>query len=97
MSIDKNTVERLAELARLGLNEEQKAAIEKDLNKMLGFVEKLNEVNVDGVEPLIFMTEEVNLLREDEATLTITKEDALKNAPKRDSDYFKVPKVLDKK
>lgn len=97
MKIDRKTVDRLAELSKLGMNETQKDAIEKDLGKMLSFVEKLNEVDTDGVEPLIFMTDEVNLLRDDEPHLDITKEEALKNAPKRDSDYFKVPKVLDKK
>jgi len=97
MKIDRKTVDRLAELARLGMNDTQKEAIEKDLTNMLLFVEKLNEVNTDGVEPLVFMTDEVNLLREDEPYLEITKEEALKNAPKRDSDYFKVPKVLEKK
>jgi len=97
MKIDRKTVDRLADLAKLGMTDVQKEAIEQDLSKMLSFVEKLNEVNTDGVEPLIFMTDEVNLLREDEPRLDITKEEALKNAPKRDSDYFKVPKVLDKK
>ena len=49
-----------------------------------------------GVEPLIYMTEEVNRLRDDEPKVTLTQEEALKNAPKKDSDYFRIPKVLDK-
>jgi aspartyl-tRNA(Asn)/glutamyl-tRNA(Gln) amidotransferase subunit C len=54
----------------------------------------LNELDTEGVEPLIYLSEEFNVMRKDEARKTITQEQALKNAPKRDSDYFKVPKVL---
>ena len=58
---------------------------------------KLNELNTDNVEPLIYMTDEVNVLREDVVKTDMTQEEALKNAPKKDSDYFKVPKVVEKK
>jgi aspartyl-tRNA(Asn)/glutamyl-tRNA(Gln) amidotransferase subunit C len=57
---------------------------------------KLSEVPTDGVEPLIFMSDEVNVLRDDEIEPSVSHDDALKNAPKRDSDYFRIPKVLDK-
>jgi aspartyl-tRNA(Asn)/glutamyl-tRNA(Gln) amidotransferase subunit C len=60
------------------------------------FVEKLNEVDTKGVEPLIFMTEEEDVLRDDVAVLEVTKQEALRNAPVKDSDYFKVPRVVDK-
>ena len=56
----------------------------------------INEVNTDGVEPLIHMNNEINVLREDIVKETITQEQALKNAPQKDSDYFKIPKVLNK-
>jgi aspartyl-tRNA(Asn)/glutamyl-tRNA(Gln) amidotransferase subunit C len=56
----------------------------------------LNSVDTSGVEPLIFMSDEVNVLREDVAIDTISKNDALKNAPKKDSDYIRIPKVLNK-
>jgi len=59
-------------------------------------MDKLSEVDTDGIEPLIFMTEEYNKLREDNAVVSISQDDALKNAPKKDSDYFRIPKVLDK-
>jgi aspartyl-tRNA(Asn)/glutamyl-tRNA(Gln) amidotransferase subunit C len=59
-------------------------------------MDKLNTVNTDGVEPLMFMSDAVNVLRDDVAEATVSKEQALKNAPKKDSDYFRIPKVLTK-
>ena len=67
-----------------------------DLEKMLAFVDKLNEIDTEGVDPLIYMSEEINVLREDEISENTSQEDALKNAPEKDSDYFKVPTVLKK-
>lgn len=93
--IDIKTVEEVAHLARLEFTEEGKADILNDMNRMLAFVDKLNEMDTDGVEPLIYMTDEVNVMREDEPKITLTQKEALKNAPKKDSDYFKVPKVID--
>ena len=93
--IDIKTVEEVAHLARLEFTEEGKANILNDMNRMLAFVDKLNEMDTDGVEPLIYMTDEVNVMREDEPKITLTQKEALKNAPKKDSDYFKVPKVID--
>jgi aspartyl-tRNA(Asn)/glutamyl-tRNA(Gln) amidotransferase subunit C len=94
MEIDDKLIDRLAELSKLDFPQEEKAAIRADLQKMLNFIDKLNEVNVEGVEPLVFMTDEMNCYREDEPRHDITKAEALSNAPKKDSDYFKVPKVL---
>lgn len=97
MKIDETTLDRIAELARLDFSEPAaRKAILADMERVLSFVEKLNEVDTTGVEPLIFMTEEENVLREDIATLEITKAAALLNAPVKDSDYFKVPRVVDK-
>ncbi len=93
--IDIKTVDEVAHLARLEFNEEGKAEILNDMNRMLAFVDKLSEMDTDGVEPLIYMTDEKNVMREDEPKQTITQKEALKNAPKKDSDYFKVPKVID--
>lgn len=93
--IDIKTVDEIAHLARLEFNVESKKEIQNDLNRMLSFVEKLNELNTDGVEPLIYMTTDRNVLREDTPEVTITQKEALKNAPRKDSDYFKVPKVID--
>jgi aspartyl-tRNA(Asn)/glutamyl-tRNA(Gln) amidotransferase subunit C len=65
------------------------------MTAIVNWVEKLKEVNTDGVEPLTTMSYEVNVLREDEVKEHLSHERALKNAPKKDSDYFRVPKVLE--
>jgi aspartyl-tRNA(Asn)/glutamyl-tRNA(Gln) amidotransferase subunit C len=93
--IDIKTVDEIAHLARLEFNEEAKAEIVNDMNRMLDFVEKLNELNTDNTEPLIYMTNEQDVLREDEPVVSVTQKEALKNAPHKDTDYFKVPKVID--
>ena len=97
MKIDNATVDKIAHLARLEFENEAKVQIVKDMNNMLAFVEKLNELNTDNIEPLIYMTSEENNLREDEVKQDMTQQQALMNAPKKDSDYFKVPKVVEKK
>lgn len=94
MNIDEKTVDKLAALARLEFDQEEKVAITEDLNKMLDFVEVLNEVDTEDVEPLIYMLDEDSPAREDEAKVTLSQEEALRNAPKKDSDFIKVPKVL---
>ncbi|MEY3398328.1 MAG: hypothetical protein RL220_922 [Bacteroidota bacterium] len=94
MKIDAQTVKRMAELSRLEFDAKGQEEMQADMNRMLDFIDKLNEVNVEGVEPLIFMTEEVNVLRDDHAESTITQHEALSNAPKKDMYYFRVPKVM---
>ncbi len=94
MKVDKQLVDRLANLAKLEFDEDREKQIISDLNKMIEFIDKLKEVKVEGVEPLIYLSEEVNIFREDQPSIDITKEEALKNAPLADSDYFKVPKVI---
>ena len=93
--IDIKTVDEIAHLARLEFSDEAKQGIITDMNRMLDFVDKLNEVNTDNVEPLIYMTQEQNVLREDVPQITLTQKEALKNAPLKDTDYFKAPKVID--
>ena len=95
MQIDKKTVRKIAHLARLEFKDKDEEAIIKDLNKMLEWVGKLNELNTEGIEPLTHLSEEVNVMRKDELKKHISHEQGLKNAPKKDSDYFRVPKVLD--
>ena len=97
MKITEETVERIAELAKLEFTGEEKTAVMGDMNKILSFMDKLNELDTEGVEPLIYMTSEVNSLRKDEVIQTLSHDEALKNAPKKDSDYFRVPKVLERK
>lgn len=94
MEVTEKIIDELAKLARLQFDSEKKTSIKKDMEKMLSFVEKINEVNTDGVEPLIHMSAEINRVREDVSKVTVTKEEALKNAPQKDSDFFKIPKVL---
>ena len=96
MEMNDQLVEKLAHLSRLQFNESEKAEIKNDLQRMIGFVEKLNELNLDGVEPLMHMSEEINVLREDEIKGSVSREEALKNAPLHDDQFFKVPKVIKK-
>jgi aspartyl-tRNA(Asn)/glutamyl-tRNA(Gln) amidotransferase subunit C len=95
--IDEATVDKIAHLARLTFSEAEKPEIISDLNRILTFVDKLNEVNTDGLSPLIYLTEEQNRMRKDEVIQVISHKEALKNAPDKDSDYFRVPKVVNKK
>jgi aspartyl-tRNA(Asn)/glutamyl-tRNA(Gln) amidotransferase subunit C len=95
--ISNETIDKIAHLARLEFENEAKEEIAKDMNRMLDFVDKLNELNTDNVEPLIYVNKEVNVLRQDEVHQDISQKEALSNAPKKDSDYFKVPKVVEKK
>ena len=97
MKLDEKMVDKIAKLSKLKFNDEEKSTIINDMNKMLEFVDQLKELNTDHVEPLIHMSDEINVLREDEIVETISQQDALKNAPSKDSTYFKIPKVLDKK
>ena len=96
MKIDTETVDKIAHLARLEFENEAKEQIIKDMNNMLSFIDKLNEIDTSNVEPLIYMSDELNVLRDDEVKQEITQAEALKNAPKHDSDYYKVPRVIEK-
>jgi aspartyl-tRNA(Asn)/glutamyl-tRNA(Gln) amidotransferase subunit C len=94
MEVNDALVDKLAHLSRLQFNANEKAEIKKDLQNMISLVEKLNELNLDETEPLLFMSEEVNVLREDEVKGSVLKKEALKNAPRHDENFFKVPKVI---
>jgi len=96
MTIDKETVDKVAHLARLELAEDEKEMLMKDMGKILDFMDKLNEIDTSGVEPLVYMTDEVNTTREDSIKQEITHEEALENAPKHDEDFFLVAKVIEK-
>jgi aspartyl-tRNA(Asn)/glutamyl-tRNA(Gln) amidotransferase subunit C len=96
MNIDKDTVDKVAHLARLELSPEETDTMINDMNRILGFMDKLNEIDTTGVEPLIYMTNEVNVFRDDVVKQEITHEEALLNAPKHDDKYFLVSKVIDK-
>lgn len=96
MEVNDDMVDKLANLARLQFMEAEKQSIKTDLQRMIHFVEKLNELDTTGVEPLLHMSDGVNVLREDEVKGSITREEALKNAPLQDGVFFKVPKVIKK-
>lgn len=94
MRISKEEVEKLAHLSRLQLDENAINQMQGDMNKMLNFVDKINELDLEGVEPLAYMSDEVNILRADKIEQNISHDEALKNAPDKDTDYFRVPKVM---
>lgn len=94
MEVNNELIEQLAHLARLSFSEAEKEEIKQDLQKMIAFIEKLNELDTTGVEPLRFMTNEVNVLRADEVQGSIRREEALMNATVKDDKFFKVPKVI---
>lgn len=89
-------IDKLAHLSRLRFTDAEKEQIGGDLERMIHFVEKLNELDLDQVEPLIFMTDEVNVLREDEVKGSVSRELALSNAPAHTDTFFTVPKVIKK-
>ncbi|MFC0772211.1 Asp-tRNA(Asn)/Glu-tRNA(Gln) amidotransferase subunit GatC [Terrimonas alba] len=96
MEVNDALVEKLANLARLKFNDAEKQEIKNDLQRMIVFVEKLNELDLENVEPMLHMSEEVNVLRDDEVKGSVSRAEALKNAPSHDEKFFKVPKVIKK-
>ena len=96
MEVNNKLIQDIAKLSKLKFDDSAEEKMKSDLEKMLAFVDKLNEIDTEGIDPLIYMSEEVNVLREDKVSEKISQEDALKNAPEKDSDYFKVPTVLKK-
>lgn len=89
-------VNNLADLSKLEFSDAEKEKLKKDLESIIGMMDKLNQLNTDEVEPLVHMTPELNALREDEVKGSVGREEALKNAPVKDDQFFKVPKVIRK-
>jgi len=96
MEVNSKLVNNLAHLARLQFSEAETAAYTKDLEKMIAFVEKLQEVDTTGVEPLLHISGEVNILRADELNGSVSRTEALLNAPEANDAFFRVPKVIKK-
>lgn len=96
MEINDALVDKLATLARLRFEGEDKEAIKADLNKMIRFIDKLNELDTSGTEALIYLNEKTNPLRPDEVTGMCSREEGLQNAPMHNEQFFKVPKVINK-
>jgi aspartyl-tRNA(Asn)/glutamyl-tRNA(Gln) amidotransferase subunit C len=95
MSVDKATIHKIAHLARLEFDDVKEEEMTKSLNNILDWMEVLNKVDTENVKPLTHMSAEINVLREDVVKDGLSHQDALLNAPKKDSDYFRVPKVLE--
>lgn len=94
MAIELETIRKVAHLARLELKEEEEQQLSVDIEQILDWINQLDEVDTTGVEPIIHMHENVNAFREDNAHNDLKREDGLKNAPEKTSEYFKVVKVI---
>jgi aspartyl-tRNA(Asn)/glutamyl-tRNA(Gln) amidotransferase subunit C len=92
MEISKEQIKHLAHLSRLELSEAEIDAMQGDMSKILDFVAQVEKLDLEGVEPLTQMSKSVNVMRQDEVANMISKDDALKNAPDANSDYFRVSK-----
>jgi aspartyl-tRNA(Asn)/glutamyl-tRNA(Gln) amidotransferase subunit C len=97
MKITKETLQKLAHLSRVEIDPKKADGLLKDMEQIITWVEKLDELDTAEVEPLMHMSYELNALRSDIVQQDISKEQALKNAPDREGDFFGVPKVLNKK
>lgn len=94
MAVTKNDVEKIAKLAKLKFSDKELEDFTPQINDILGYMEKLNELDTEKVEPLSHPVEQKNVFREDKLKSSITTEEALKNAPLKDEHHFKVPKVI---
>ena len=97
MSVTIKDVEKIAKLAKLKFNEEEKIKLQGEMNEVLGYIDTINQIpGLDDVKPLENINDTENVFREDVSEVCLTKEEALKNAPEKTENFFKVPKVLDK-
>lgn len=96
MEVNDQLIDQLAELARLEFSADEKAGIRDDLQRMISFVEKLQEIDTTGVEPLLHMSEATNVYREDRLSGSVDRATGLSNAPDTDGVYFRVPQVIKK-
>lgn len=96
MIIDKQTIHKVADLARIAIEDKEVDTLMADMNKILTFMEKLNELDTTGVQPLVYMNEQENVWREDEVKQEISVADGLKNAAKHNESFFFVPKIIEK-
>lgn len=96
MKANEALIDKLAKLSRLSFDAEEKEQIKADLDRMFAFVEQLEELDTDGISPLIHVSDEQNVFRKDVVNEQLSQKEALKNAPSHDTYYFKVPKVVDK-
>ncbi|HQQ96755.1 MAG TPA: Asp-tRNA(Asn)/Glu-tRNA(Gln) amidotransferase subunit GatC [Cyclobacteriaceae bacterium] len=95
MNIDRAALDKIAHLARLEFDEQDAQKMMDDMTAIVSWVEQLNEVPTDGVEPLTTMSHEINALRDDEVQPSLDRAEALRQAPQHDGQHFRVPKVLE--
>lgn len=95
MQIDKDTLHKIAHLARLEIKPEEEAPLLKSLVSVLSWMEHLNELDTNDVAPLTHISSEINVMREDRAGHHLSREEGLVNAPSQDGIYFRVPKVIE--
>ena len=96
MEVTEAMVDNLANLSRLQFNAEEKKEIARDLQRMIAFVEKLQQIDTEGFEPLLHMTDNIDQYREDVIKGQLDRSTALANGPSTDNQFFKVPKVIRK-
>jgi aspartyl-tRNA(Asn)/glutamyl-tRNA(Gln) amidotransferase subunit C len=94
MAVTKKEIEKIAELARLKFTEQELENFTPQMNEILSYMDKLNELDTENVKPLSHPVEQSNVFREDEMKASIATDEALKNAPSKDEHHFKVPKVI---
>ncbi len=95
MEINRDLIEKLAHLSRLNVVLEDTEKLQTELTAIVDWMDKLRELDTDGVEPLIHMSHEVNILRDDISVKTMDTREALMNVPVKDSDYIRVPKFVE--
>jgi len=96
MNLDEKTIHKIADLARIHVNDKEVETLIPEMNKILSFMEKLNELDTSSVKPLVYMNEATNVWREDVVKQEIATVDGLKNAAKHNESFFMVPKIIEK-
>ncbi len=94
MSVTRKDVEHIAELARLKFKDKELENFTVQLNEILEYMEQLNELDTENIDSLLHPVEDSNIFRDDAMKPSIGREEALKNAPQRDEEFFKVPRVI---
>lgn len=94
MAVSIKDVEKIAKLAKLSFSDEEKETFTQQFNQILSYIEQLNELDTDDVEPTAHVLDLKNVMREDKAATWLTQEEAVANAPKSKNGFFSVPKVI---
>ena len=95
MEIDTETVLKIARLSRIKINENDSADIQKDLNRIVEFVKKLGEIDIDGIDEFNFGKTNIEDMRKDSVTIYDNTDDILKNTKNKNQDFFTVPKIVE--